>query len=112
MLKKLIFILMLGFSLAMVSCGHNNESKVQKEYSQFQADSLKQCTQNIRLVESSALGAFDRLPENNGYFHRDKVTCFYDNDLKLWVASVNYHYDRNNTYFKSSVTFHVKFWAE
>ena len=112
MLKKLIFILLIGFSLATVSCGHNNQSKIQKEYSEFKTDSIKQCTQNVRIVKAAVESAFDRIPENNGFWKRDKVSCVYDNNLKLWVAKVNYHYDRNNTYYKSSVTFHVKYRAE
>ena len=95
------------------SCGGGkHETKQQKEYAKFQEDSLKQCTQNERLVLSAIHSAFDRIPENNGYWKQDKVNCYYDNSLNLWVGTVIYHYDRNNTYFQSSEKFHVKFRAE
>ena len=113
MFKKLLFsmVLIIG-TLMVVSCsGDNHETKQLKEYAKFQADSLKQCTQNESLVLSAIHSAFNRIPENNGYWKQDKVNCYYDNSLKLWVGTVLYHYDRNNTYFQSSVKFHVKYWA-
>lgn len=111
--KMLTLMGVVLFSMATFSCGNKNgETKEQKEYAKFQADSLKQCTQNERIVEAAVLGAFDRVPENNGYWKKDKVTCVYNENLKLWVGIVDYHYDRNNTYFKTSVAFLVKLTAE
>lgn len=114
MLKKILFMLSLCLCCVMMSCGPrgDSETKEQKEYASFRADSLKQCTQNLRLAETSVLSAFDKIPENNGYWKKDKVTCTYDDALQLWVATVDYHYDRNGVYYKSSVRFNVKFWAE
>lgn len=111
MFKK--FLIVMLFAVALVSCGKgNSESKVEKEYTEFQADSLKQCTQNERIVKAAVENAFDRIPENNGYWKKDKVTCNYNDSLQLWVGVVDYHFDRNNTYYQSSVKFHAKYWAE
>lgn len=103
-------------SLASFSCGGNKNydemtpEEQAKIYSEFQKDSLKNCTQNERLAKAFALGAFDRLPENNSYFKQDKVTCTYSEDLGCWICTVDFHVDRNNTYYQSSKTFHIYIW--
>lgn len=115
MKKFLTLIVSCILLLGSFSCG--NKSKIemtpeQKEYTQFQLDSLKKCTDNERTVKAAVMGAFDRVPENNGYWKRDKVTVNYNDSLQCWIGVVDYHYDRNNTYFQASKTFHVRYWAE
>ena len=105
-----IFIMAL-LSVTIFSCGNKETSKV-KEYVEFQTDSLKQCTQNKVLVEAAIKSAFERIAENNGYWKRDNIVYSYSDNLKSWVGIVNYRYDRNGTYFQSSVAFNIKYWAE
>lgn len=113
MLKKLTFLLIVCLSMVAVSCGGGKgQTKAEKEYAKFQTDSIYQCTQNVGIVKTAVESAFDRIPENNGYWKKDKVTCVYNDSLKLWEGTVDYHYDRSNTYYKSSVKFQVKYWAE
>lgn len=115
-MKKLLSIL--AILIAFVSCGNNKTydqltpEQQQKEYIQFQKDSVKLCTQDKLLAEAAVLGAFDRVSENNGYWKKDKVNVEYNDSLNCWVGVVNYHYDRNNTYYESSKTFYVKYWYE
>lgn len=115
-MKKLItFVLSCVLLLGCFSCGNKSQSKMtpeQKEYAQYQADSLKMCTDNERIVKAAVEGAFDRIPENNGYWKRDKVIVNYNDSLQCWIGTVDYHYDRNNTYYQASKTFQVRYWAE
>lgn len=113
-MKKVILLFLC--CIAFVACNKSYDkmspAQQEKEYVQFQKDSLKQCTQNERLAKSAIEGAFDRIPENNGYFKKDKVTVNYVDSLQCWVGTVKYHVDRNNTYYQASKTFHVKYWCE
>lgn len=119
-MKKLLLILsgLIISSCMLLSCGNKKSydeltpEQKQTEYVQFQKDSVKLCTQNERLAKAAVEGAFDRVPENNGYWKKDKVTVNYNDSLKCWVGTVDYHYDRNNTYYQSSKTFYVKYWYE
>lgn len=101
-------------SVAAVACQKSYEqmtpAEQQKEYEQFQADSLKNCTQNERLAKAFVEGAFDRIPENNGYYKKDKVTVVYDAEQQCWLGTVQYHVDRNNTYYQNEQKFRVYIW--
>ena len=119
-MRKILLILsgLIISSSMLFSCGNNKNyddltpEQKQSEYVKFQKDSVRLCTQDERLAKAAVEGAFDRVAENNGYWKRDKVTVNYDDSLQCWVGTVDYHYDRNNTYFKGSKTFYVKYWYE
>lgn len=109
--KISLFLMGLVLCVASVSCGNKSYNEMtpeqqQKEYVQFQNDSVKFCTETPSLAEAAVKGAFDRIPENNGYYKIDKVDVNYDNELNCWVGTVNYHVDRNNTYYENTAVFH------
>lgn len=108
---------MLSLLIGFNSCGNKDYSKLtpeqqEIEYAQFQKDSIRLCTQDKRMAEAAVMGAFDRVPENNGYWKKDDIKVEYNDSLKCWVGTVEYHYDRNNTYYKTYKTFYVKYWYE
>lgn len=114
--KALVLVAGLILSVSLFSCENKSNTEAvpgqSKEYVQFQKDSVKLCTKDARIAESAVLGAFDRVPENNGYFKKDKVTLEYNDSLQYWVGVVTYHVDRNNTYYQATKTFYVKYWYE
>lgn len=114
MLKRFLSICLCCFALAACNntTSQSTSEQSQREYTKFQRDSLKQCTDNKVLAIAAVKGAFDRVPENNGFWKRDKVTVNYNDSLKCWVGDVQYHVDRNGTYYKASKTFYVKYWCE
>lgn len=111
-------LLVCVLALAGFSCGGNKTyseltpEQQEKEYAKFQKDSVEICTKDKNLAEAFVLGAFDRLPENNGYFKKDHVDVVYDEQLHCWVGTVTYHVDRNNTYYQDTKVFHVNIWLE
>lgn len=97
--------------LALCACTNSSMTSEQKDYAKFQKDSLELCTRTPRLAVAAVEGAFDRVPENNSFWKRDKVTVNYNDSLSCWIGTVEYHVDRNNTYYKASKTFYVKYWC-
>lgn len=118
-MKKFRNFLIAGLlSLSLFSCGNKSISYEQmtpeqqaKEYAQFQKDSLRACTEQKVNAISAVKGAFDRIPENNGFWKRDNINLNYNDSLKCWVGVVDYHVDRNGTYYQASKTFYIKYWA-
>lgn len=116
-MRKFILAIVIAITGMLASCGNKSYEQLtpeqqQKEYAQFQKDSLEQCTKNEIVAKAAVEGAFDRVPENNGYWKKDKVTVNYNDSLQCWEGIVSYHYDRNNTYFESTKKFYVTCWYE
>lgn len=117
-IKNLMLVLSIAIlAIAGYSCGNKSYDQMtpeqqQKEYAKFQKDSLEICTKDARLAKAAVEGAFDRIPENNGYWKKDNVNVVYDNELNCWVGTVEYHYDRNNTYFQNQKVIYVHVWYE
>lgn len=115
-LKKLASIVAVSLvAIVAVSCNNTPYEKMTpeqqaKEYAKFQKDSVNLCTKDKVLAKAAVASAFDRIPENNGYFKKDKVTVVYDDDLKCWVGTVDYHVDRNGVYYKAQKVYHVRYW--
>lgn len=108
------FSLMIGISSCENKKAYSDMTPEQQEqaYAKFQKDSLELCTKDARMAEAAVLRAFDAVPENNGYWKKDKVTVDFDPSIQKWVGVVTYHYDRNNVYYQSTKTFYVKYWYE
>lgn len=116
-MKRIIPFILSLVAIIFFSCGNKSYDQLTpeqqaKEYTQFQKDSLYRCTEDKVAALSAVKGAFDRVPENNGFWKRDKIDLNYNDSLKCWVGVVEYHVDRNGSYYKAYKTFHVKYWAK
>lgn len=116
-MKKFLTIITMMFAVICFSCNNKTYEQMtpeeqQQEYVKFQQDSVKQCTQNVRLVKNLMNEAFDRSVNYSRQYKKNLVDLSYNDSIQGWVGVYDYHVSNGNVYSEGQKTFNLFMWYE
>lgn len=117
-MRKLLFLFgILVSSVMFFSCENKTFDELtpeqqQKEYAQFQKDSVTVCTQNEYLAKTLVNEAFDRGVYYSKNYKKTKTNVEFNDELQGWVGTVDYNISHDNMFTQGTKVYHLFIWYE